>query len=618
MSNSTNSAKREEDSDIRKLLDERLRIDEHIRNRFHQKVSVMFTDIVGSTAYFDKSGDLKGRLMVQKHNNTLFPIIENYDGQIIKTIGDSIMAKFDDADKALSASIEIQNTLQELNRTTANKAEEIHIRIGMHSGMALEDAGDYFGDTINTAARIESLTGADEIYISRDFLDNLSDENRGKCGFVENIRFQGKSESIEVLAVNWQDLDKEEFEELVSRKPVNIFRDKEAAKPRSKLTDETREGVFILEPFNLPPSRSGGSKTAGQNPYLNRIMIADPADFYGRRATVRKLFAKIDNPCPQSVSIVGDRKIGKSSLLNYMIEPETRKNHLSSPDKFVFVYIDFQRFRGNRIEDFFRAVFNGIIREFAGNIVINEEPGYPGFMRLIEEFGKKDLVLIFLFDEFEVITQNPHFDHDFFAFFRSIANSHAVAYYTTSGRILQEMCHTKEISDSPFFNIFTNFFLGPFNEQEALELICEPSEKQGSALKPYADAIFSMSGYLPFYLQIACSSFFESIKENAGNPDKAMITEAEHSFMEEAQVHFDYAMKNINSEEIEALKAIAMNNRISKRYVHALQGLKRRGIIVNDEDRYCMFSKLFKEYFLEKHSKMTIPFWRKIFSRSTG
>ncbi|MBC8278646.1 MAG: hypothetical protein H8E46_10480, partial [FCB group bacterium] len=49
MSNSTNSAKREEDSDIRKLLDERLRIDEHIRNRFHQKVSVMFTNIIKST-----------------------------------------------------------------------------------------------------------------------------------------------------------------------------------------------------------------------------------------------------------------------------------------------------------------------------------------------------------------------------------------------------------------------------------------------------------------------------------------------------------------------------------------------------------------------------------------
>ena len=525
------------------------------------------------------------------------------------------MAKFDEADEALEASVEMQNALIGHNQRLKQEHEVIQIRIGIHSGLAMEDMGDYYGDTINTAARIESKAEGNEIFISKNIWDNLKQENKDKCILIGNIQFKGKTNPIEIYAVNWRGYKKEEFVQSISSASMKGSEDRPVEKRRIGKAAEDQDGVYILEPFCLPPPRSIVRRPPEGNPYLNRVMIINRSDFFGRRAAVRKLFAKIDNPSPQSVSIVGDRKIGKSSLLNFLMCPVTREKHLSNSNRFVFVYIDFQQFRGNTIEDFFRAVFNGVIREFLGNIVINVEPDYKGFLELIEEFEKKDLVLIFLFDEFEVITRNSHFDHDFFAFFRSMANSHPVAYYTTSGRRLQEMCHTKEISDSPFFNIFTNFFLGPFNRQEALELICQPSAVQGVPLEPYAEDILSIAGCLPFYLQVACSSYFELLREHGEKSDSDILKEAVQGFMEEAQVHFDYLLENLNDDELTVLKAIALDKRIPNRYEQILQGLKRRGIVMVNEDRYNIFSHLFKDYLFSKYHKKSGSFWRRISGR---
>ena len=64
-----------------------------------------------------------------------------------------------------------------------------------------------------------------------------------------------------------------------------------------------------------------------RNPYLNRVMIREVSDFYGRRREVAKIFARIGAARPQSVAIVGERRIGKSSLLNYLCHPEIRRQH---------------------------------------------------------------------------------------------------------------------------------------------------------------------------------------------------------------------------------------------------------------------------------------------------
>ncbi|MCI0348766.1 MAG: adenylate/guanylate cyclase domain-containing protein, partial [Acidobacteriales bacterium] len=101
--------------------------------KFRKNVVVMFTDIKGSTAYFEKYGDVAGLMMVHQCNDMLRLIVEQHSGRVVKTIGDAIMAIFDGCKEAVSASIDMQKALITFN---APKPEQDHvfIRIGLNYG----------------------------------------------------------------------------------------------------------------------------------------------------------------------------------------------------------------------------------------------------------------------------------------------------------------------------------------------------------------------------------------------------------------------------------------------------------------------------------------------------
>ncbi len=140
-----------------------LSIAKHIE-KSQKKITVLFTDIVDSTKHWDAVGDVEARLSVDLHNRLCFSVIKKYRGKILKTIGDSIMASFKRPDDALHAAIGCQQILK--RERSENKKFVLHIRIGIHSGRAIIEATDVFGDVVNVAARVESESGSDEILIS--------------------------------------------------------------------------------------------------------------------------------------------------------------------------------------------------------------------------------------------------------------------------------------------------------------------------------------------------------------------------------------------------------------------------------------------------------------------
>ena len=73
------------------------------------------------------------------------------------------------------------------------------------------------------------------------------------------------------------------------------------------------------------------------NPYINRVMIRNVRGFYGRKQEIARLYARIGAARPQSVAITGERRIGKSSLLWFLMQPENVARYLRSPEQFVFV-----------------------------------------------------------------------------------------------------------------------------------------------------------------------------------------------------------------------------------------------------------------------------------------
>jgi len=161
----------------------------------------MFTDIVDSTRYWDMAGDLHGRMMVNQHNRLAFPVIKKFKGKIVKTIGDAVMASFDSPENALKAAIGIQQALAEYR--AKNENFHLEIRIGIHSGKALVEKNDVFGDMVNIAARVEAETDANEILISeatKDQVDAVHYTLIRKTSFVP----KGKTEKITVFKCDWK------------------------------------------------------------------------------------------------------------------------------------------------------------------------------------------------------------------------------------------------------------------------------------------------------------------------------------------------------------------------------------------------------------------------------
>ena len=172
-------------------------------SRSRKPVTILFTDIVDSTRYWDTKGDIKGRLMVDQHNRLVFPVIKKFRGKVIKTIGDSVMASFSSPENALRAAIGIQQSLEDYRNK--NKRFKLEIRIGMHTGKALIEKNDVFGDTVNVAARVEGAAKPNEILISGSTEKNVS---RSEYSLSKKTSFvpKGKRSEITVYKCDWSKL----------------------------------------------------------------------------------------------------------------------------------------------------------------------------------------------------------------------------------------------------------------------------------------------------------------------------------------------------------------------------------------------------------------------------
>lgn len=146
--------------------DDNLRFDQSIRIK---NISILFTDIKGSTSLYERVGDATAYRLIREHFDILFEIVHKYNGIIIKTIGDAVMASFKNPKDSALAAIEIRKSFKEFD-TKLDSEKEILIKIGIHMGstimVTLNKRIDYFGQTINVAARIQGEAKNNEILIS--------------------------------------------------------------------------------------------------------------------------------------------------------------------------------------------------------------------------------------------------------------------------------------------------------------------------------------------------------------------------------------------------------------------------------------------------------------------
>ena len=178
-----------------------------LTSHIHQsqrEVTILFTDIEASTRYWGNRGNVKGRLMVDRHNRILLPIVRQFRGRIIKTIGDAVMAMFNHPDDGVNAAIAIQQALQQVRNEERGFC--IHVRTGLHVGEAIVETNDVFGDVVNVAARIVNEAEADEVLISGRLarrLDRAQFKRNKKGGFTP----KGKHQRIALYRCHWQQHD---------------------------------------------------------------------------------------------------------------------------------------------------------------------------------------------------------------------------------------------------------------------------------------------------------------------------------------------------------------------------------------------------------------------------
>jgi class 3 adenylate cyclase len=149
-------------------------------------VTVLFTDLKGSTELYEKTGDMFAYNLVQDHFNLLKKHTHQHAGAIIKTIGDAIMATFSNPGDAFNAAMAMRREIQEMNENTPD--HDVAIKIGLHSGTVLavtaNEMLDYFGQTVNLAARVQGLADGGEIWLSESiYKDTIIKESLNQNKF---------------------------------------------------------------------------------------------------------------------------------------------------------------------------------------------------------------------------------------------------------------------------------------------------------------------------------------------------------------------------------------------------------------------------------------------------
>ncbi len=132
-------------------------------------LTFLFTDLKGSTELYERVGDLVAYDMVRAHFRVLHEVVAAEGGAVVKTIGDAVMATFPTPDRALAAALRMRDAMRQLS--VESHQEELLLKVGIHEGaclaVTLNDRLDYFGQTVNIAARVQGLAVSRAIFATQ-------------------------------------------------------------------------------------------------------------------------------------------------------------------------------------------------------------------------------------------------------------------------------------------------------------------------------------------------------------------------------------------------------------------------------------------------------------------
>ncbi len=172
-------------------------------------ITLFFTDIEGSTPLNSRLGDQRWMALLRRHNAIIREQLRVYEGYEVKTEGDGFMVAFGDATRAVLCAVAIQCLIStqdwhEMASLDLEEAQQLRVSIGLHTGEAIREAGDFYGNDVNLAARIANEAKGGEILVSGRLRELI--ESPGDVAFDDgrDVVLKGLPDSQRVFSVAWE------------------------------------------------------------------------------------------------------------------------------------------------------------------------------------------------------------------------------------------------------------------------------------------------------------------------------------------------------------------------------------------------------------------------------
>jgi hypothetical protein len=273
------------------------------------------------------------------------------------------------------------------------------------------------------------------------------------------------------------------------------------------------------------------STADSQNPFCPGP-IRLPAQFFGREKETRHVLKRLNQG--ESVSIVGPRKIGKTSLLFHVARPYVRGEQ-GLAEEHIFSHLDCYSLDGFRPGECYLRIREAVIQQIKKTESVDKAVGielekavrrasasggteYFGLSTLFRGAQKNNLKLVIVLDHLDILAQSSCLDSDFFSALRALAMGYEASYLVASWFFLENLERIRPEVSSPFFNFFHTVRLPRFTSEESHKLVVELLKHvQVEFPECVTDCILELGNNKPCHLQRAGHIAFQVWQENQGN-----------------------------------------------------------------------------------------------------
>jgi len=319
------------------------------------------------------------------------------------------------------------------------------------------------------------------------------------------------------------------------------------------------------------------------NPYRNRGPLRRHDEFFGRRQELSEIYRAVAQG--HYVSLVGERRVGKTSILNALGFEEFRR-YFGVPTHLRFVSLNSQYCTTGDESAFIQLLVSQIGRATGTKTRGTSPEALRRVAREIEDMVPRYQVIILL-DEVDVLVHNRNISPELFAYLRAWTEEFQIPFVVASKEGSVDLFLDAESSGSPFWNLFQLLYVGPMSPTEADELVRVPAERCKRAFnEPEVERVLLLGGHQPYFLQLAADCMFDAkLKSN----DRVDFDTVMQDFRFKADAHLEYLVGHIPTSEREALVAFVQHG--TRPEPKALSGLLKKGVLLEEHGTLRPFSQ---------------------------